>query len=87
MENQLERNLGVLEIFAILRRVYVEFFGYTPHIHAGAAHIAILGDGNPGAEARCHAGCPDTARTGTNDKKVKVPVGHGLSQTLVKGQY
>ena len=52
---------SVLEGVAEFGRVHVKLLRHTTHVDAGAAHIAVLRDGNPGAEARSHAGGPDAA--------------------------
>ena len=51
-----------------MRGINEQFFGYTPYVYAGAAHITVFGDAHLCAVSGCHPRCPYTAGTGTNNE-------------------
>ena len=67
---------GIFEILGKMCAVNQKLFGDTPANDAGAANAAFLGDGDLGPIARRHTCRAHTARSGTNNKQVKIIVRH-----------
>ncbi len=52
----------------------IEFHGHATHVHAGAAQIAVFGNGHSGTGCRCSAGSAHPTGAGTNHEQVIVEV-------------
>ncbi len=65
---------GVFEGVVEMGGIGIEFLGHATHVHAGAAQIAVFGNGHSGTGCRCSAGSAHPTGAGTNHEQVIVEV-------------